>query len=50
MTRLDRFKRLIEFRQQALFQMEFYLSLEDMEMARRYYRLMNWIEDRMGKD
>jgi hypothetical protein len=49
MTRLDRFKRLIEFRQQALFQMEHYLPI-DMEIARRYYRLMNWIEDRMGKD
>ncbi len=46
-TRLQKFQRLIELRQQALFNTEFYLSLNEMELARRYYRLMNWIEDRM---
>lgn len=47
MSRVDKFKCLVEFRQQALFNFEHYLSIQENEMARRYYRLMNWIEDRM---
>lgn len=46
-TRYDKFRCLLEFRQQALFNTEHYLSIQEHEMARRYFRLMNWIEDRM---
>lgn len=48
-TPLDKYKCWIEFREQALFQVEFYLSLgeEYRHMAKRYYKLLNAIEDRM---
>ena len=46
-TPLQTFKCWLEFRQQALFQIEHYLSIERNDLATRYYKLLNFIEDRM---
>ena len=46
-TGIQRFQYWLDLRQQALFQIEFYLSLDMHSMATRYFKLMNYIENKM---
>ncbi len=46
-TPLQKFQYWLELRQQALFQMDFYMELDRHDLATRYYKLMNYIEDKM---
>lgn len=48
-TPLQKFKALHELSLQALFNVEFYISIQQKDMARRYLTLMKYIEDRMRR-
>lgn len=46
-TPLQKFQHWLELRQQAQWLVDFYISLDLHGVAMRYYKLMNYIEDKM---
>lgn len=46
-TPLQKFKQWHELSVQALFNVEFYISIQQKDMARRYLNLMIYIENKM---